>query len=147
MLKDERVLVVEDDAEIAEVIEWNLYLAGYPVTVVPDGLAALRAVDEIRPRLITVDLNVPEVSGFRLLTLFKRYAPDVPVVVVTGSSFQEVEEVAHTGAVDFITKPFDPYELVRRVDYHLNHVEMPSPESATYSATSRNGSVVTVGLA
>jgi DNA-binding response OmpR family regulator len=133
MLKNERVLVVEDDAQMAEVIEWNLYLAGYLVTVVEDGLAALRAFDEIRPGLVTIDLNVPEVSGFRLITLFKRHAPKTPIVVVTGSTFQEVEEVARSGADDFITKPFDPYDLVKRIDYHLNHHELRETKSVDYA--------------
>jgi two-component system response regulator AdeR len=123
MLKNERVLVVEDDAQLAEVIEWHLFVAGYPVTGVDDGLAALHAFDELHPALVTIDLNVPEVSGFRLLTLFKRRAPDVPIIIVTGSTFEEVEEIAKAGANDFITKPFDPYELVQKIQYHLNQLD------------------------
>lgn len=125
MLRNERVLVVEDDVQIAEIIEWNLFAAGYPVTVVQDGLAALQAFDVLRPALVTIDLNVPEVSGFRLLTLFKRLAPDIPIIVVTGSTFEEVEEIAHAGADDFVTKPFDPYELVQKIIFHLGRPNQP----------------------
>jgi DNA-binding response OmpR family regulator len=119
MLLANRILVVEDDPEVAEIIEWNLDAAGYQTHVVQDGLSALRAFDEVQPALVTIDLNVPEVSGFRLVEVFKRYAPTTPVVVVTGLTFEEAEETAHAGADDFITKPFDPEQLVRKVNFHL----------------------------
>ncbi|HLH73490.1 MAG TPA: response regulator transcription factor [Chloroflexota bacterium] len=130
MLKRERILVVEDDPQVAEILQWNLFAAGYPVTIVQDGLAALRVFDEERPALVTIDLNVPTVSGFRLLSLFKRAAPHVPVLVITASAFEEVEDVARDGADDFITKPFDPYQVVRKVEYHLRRTQTaqsPSP--------------------
>jgi len=127
MLKSERILVVEDDPQVAEILQWNLYAAGYRVTVVEDGLAALRAFDEERPALVTIDLNVPTVSGFRLVELFKRYAPDVPVLVVTALMFEEAEEIARAGADDFVTKPFDPYQLVRKIEYHLRRQDAPRP--------------------
>ncbi len=125
MLKDTRVLVVEDDPQVAEVIEWNLLAAGYTVTVVPDGLTALRAFDDARPALVTIDLNVPEVSGFRLVQLFKRFAPNVPVIVVTAFAFEEAEEIVRAGADDFVSKPFDPQELLQKIDYHLDHLNRP----------------------
>ncbi len=143
MLKDQRVLVVEDDPQVGEIIQWNLFAAGYPTTVVEDGLSALRMFDEIRPALITIDLNVPEVSGFRLVELFKRHAPNVPVIVVTALAFEEAEEIARVGVDDFVTKPFDPYQLVEKVDYLLTHRQLPRyslpspPPSATTPSISR----------
>lgn len=125
MLKSERILVVEDDPQVAEILQWNLFAAGYPVTVVEDGLAALRAFDDIRPALVTIDLNLPTVSGFRLVELFKRYAPSVPILVVTALAFEEAEEIARAGADDFVTKPFDPYQLVRKIEYHLHRQLSP----------------------
>ena len=119
MLKDQRILVVEDDPQMAEIIEWNLLAAGHPVTVVNDGVTALRKFDEERPSIVTIDLNVPEVSGFRLVKLFKRFAPDVPVIVVTAASFEEAEDIARDGADDFLAKPFDPRQLIRKVEFHL----------------------------
>lgn len=119
MLKDQRILVVEDDLQMAEIIEWNLSEAGFSVTVVNDGVTALRKFDEERPSIVTIDLNVPEVSGFRLVKLFKRFAQDVPVIVVTAASFEEAEDIARDGADDFLAKPFDPKQLVKKVEYHL----------------------------
>lgn len=132
MLKSERILVVEDDPQVAEILQWNLFAAGYPVTVVEDGLAALRAFDDERPALVTIDLNVPTVSGFRLVELFKRYAPDIPVLVVTALAFEEAEDITRSGADDFVTKPFDPYQLVRKIEYHLHRGDShPSPAPAS----------------
>src|SRR5438105_1010913 len=112
MLSDKRILVVEDDPQIAEIIQWNLSGAGFQVTVVQDGLEALLKYDVARPALVTIDLNLPTVSGFRLVKLFKRLAPDLPVIVVSGLTFEEAEEIAHAGANDFLMKPFDPGELI-----------------------------------
>lgn len=136
MLKDQRILVVEDDPQMAEIIEWNLIAAGYPVTVVNDGVAALRKFDEEHPGIVTIDLNVPEVSGFRLVKLFKRYSPELPVIVVTAASFEEAEDIAHDGADDFLAKPFDPRQLIQKVEYHLDRVRpvsdtLPPPPSPT----------------
>ncbi|HUX86499.1 MAG TPA: response regulator transcription factor [Chloroflexota bacterium] len=126
MLKRERILVVEDDPQVAEILQWNLFAAGYAVTIVHDGLAALRAFDEERPSLVTIDLNVPTVSGFRLLNVFKHSAPDVPVLVITASAFEEVEDIARDGADDFVTKPFDPHQIVRKVEFHLRRSHTPT---------------------
>jgi len=119
MQKGQRILVVEDDLQMAEIINWNLRAVGYDVAVVNDGVAALRAFDEVRPDIVTIDLNVPEVSGFRLVKLFKRFAHRVPVIVVTAAAFEEAEEIARDGADDFLAKPFDPQQLVKKVQYHL----------------------------
>jgi DNA-binding response OmpR family regulator len=116
----ERILVVEDDPQVAEIICWNLLAAGYPVTVVSDGLEAIQAFDREHPALVTVDLMLPSVSGFRLVALFKRERPDVPVLVVTALTFEEAEETARAGADDFITKPFDPGTLIQKIHYHLH---------------------------
>lgn len=130
MLKDQRILVVEDDLQMAEIIEWNLLAAGYPVTVVNDGVTALRKFDEEHPGIVTIDLNVPEVSGFRLVKLFKRFSPELPVIVVTAASFEEAEDIARDGADDFLAKPFDPRQLIQKVEYHLDRVR---PVSDTLS--------------
>jgi len=122
-----RILVVEDDSQVAEIIYWNLLAAGYAVTIAADGLAALRAFEEEPPALVTVDLMLPSVSGFRLVELFKRERPRTPVLVVTALAFEEADETARAGADDFITKPFDPQVLVQKVCYFLH----PSPAPTT----------------
>lgn len=114
-----RILVVEDDPRVAEVISCNLTSSGYTVTIVADGLDALLAFDAQAPALVTLDLGLPTISGFRLIKLFKHHRPWIPVVVVTASAFEEIEEVADAGADDIITKPFDPQILVQQVRHRL----------------------------
>ncbi|MGH2458991.1 MAG: response regulator transcription factor [Chloroflexota bacterium] len=149
MLKSERILVVEDDPQVAEILQWNLFAAGYPVTVVQDGLAALQAFDDERPALVTVDLNLPTVSGFRLVELFKRFAPNLPVLVVTALAFEEAEDTARAGVDDFVTKPFDPYQLVRKIEYHLHRHEerqvIASPLPSEHVASSAKPQPIEIG--
>jgi DNA-binding response OmpR family regulator len=111
------VLVVEDEPGLTEVLALHLRAAGYDPVVAGDGLEALHALDRTIPVAIVLDLHLPQVSGFRLLEVLKQ-RPDtasVPVLVLTALSFAEAREVARAGADDFLTKPFDPTEVVRRV--------------------------------
>jgi two-component system sensor histidine kinase/response regulator len=81
----------------------------------------LQLFDSEHPDLVTLDLGLPKVSGFRLIEVFKRSTPPgpVPVIVVTAMSFEEGEYVAHAGADAFITKPLAPEDLVSRVAFTL----------------------------
>jgi DNA-binding response OmpR family regulator len=112
------VLVVEDESGLAEVLALHLRAAGYAPVVAPDGLAALHALDGPPPRAILLDLYLPRVSGFRLLDVLRQRPAlaRVPVLVLTALSFAEARGVARGGVADFITKPFDPAAVVRRLD-------------------------------
>lgn len=114
-----KILVVEDEQEMLDILLENLAEAGYEVVVARDGVQAWQIFERERPDLVTLDLNIPKMSGFRLIQLFRHGLPPrreyVPVIVVTGLDYEEAEEVALAGADDFITKPFDPLELVDKV--------------------------------
>jgi DNA-binding response OmpR family regulator len=120
-----RVLVVEDDPHLGTIMGIHLSSHALSVKVVGDGLAALEAFDAEAPNVVTLDLNVPTISGFRLIKLFKRARPEVPVLIVTALDFVEAEEVARSGADDFVTKPFDPGVLAEKVWYHLRGAASP----------------------
>ena len=122
-----KILVVEDEQEIAEALQVNLEGAGYQVFLAADGLEALRTFDREQPDLVTIDLMVPTISGFRLVQLMKRPRPHgpVPIIVITALSFEEGEDAARAGADDFVTKPLDPDELVRRVGFVLGKRAAP----------------------
>ncbi|MBI3973361.1 MAG: response regulator [Chloroflexi bacterium] len=113
------VLVVEDESGLAEILALHLAAAGYTVWTARDGLEALYALERARPDVVVLDLNVPRISGFRLLQLLRRDAATatVPVLVLTALSFQEAREVARAGADDFCTKPCAPEAVVARVDH------------------------------
>lgn len=112
-----RVVVVEDDPAIGVLMASVLSDAGYVPVVVQDGLQALRAVHDLHPDAITLDLELPGVDGHTVLRRLERDEPDrpLPVVIVSAStgslSGEELGLVAET-----LTKPFDLVELVRAVD-------------------------------
>lgn len=130
---NDRILVVEDDPQIADVIKYNLIGAGFQPIMVADGRAAMVEFDRARPSLITIDLNVPEVSGFRLVEVFKRDAPRLPVIVVTALAFEEAEDVARAGADDFLMKPFEPQSLVDKINFHLGGPRLSDPVATSAS--------------
>jgi len=114
------ILVVEDDGDLAEIIECNLLGAGYAVVTAADGLHALQVFETVEPRLVILDLVLPTISGFRLIQLFKRLRPDTPVIVATALQFEEAEDAVRAGADDFVTKPFDPSVIIAKVNHFLN---------------------------
>lgn len=119
-----RILIVEDEIGLAEIVALHLEGAGFEPVVCHDGLSALYEMDRATPRAVLLDLHLPEVSGFRLIQLLKQRAdsPGLPVMVITALSFQEAEEAVRAGADDFITKPFMPDEVVTRVERMLERV-------------------------
>jgi two-component system phosphate regulon response regulator PhoB len=113
-----RVLVVEDEAAIAELIALNLRHAGFDVVVAPDGDAAQQEVDKVLPDLVLLDWMLPGTSG---LALAKRWrgqqrTKDLPVIMLTARA-EETDKVAglDAGADDYLTKPFSTQELMARV--------------------------------
>ena len=120
------ILVVEDDRDFAEILAVNLSNAGYDVAIASDGLSALRAFEAELPALVTLDLSLPIMSGFRLIQLFKRLRPEVPVIVVTALNFEEAEEAAWAGADDFVTKPLDPTMVIEKANHFLNARSLPT---------------------
>ncbi|MBI3974090.1 MAG: response regulator [Chloroflexi bacterium] len=126
------VLVVEDDAGLAEILALYLQLAGYRVRTARDGLEALYALERERPDAVVLDLDLPRVSGFRLMQLLRRDPSTamLPVLVVTALSFQEAREVVKAGADDFCTKPCAPETVVTRVDDLLARIANRTPVAA-----------------
>ena len=113
-----RVLVVEDEAAIAELIALNLRHAGFEVTLAHDGDSAQAEVDKVLPDLVLLDWMLPGASG---LTLAKRWrgaqrTRDLPVIMLTARA-EETDKVAglDAGADDYLTKPFSTQELMARV--------------------------------
>ena len=119
-----RILIVEDEAGLAEVLSLHLEAAGHETVICSDGLAAVYEVDRQAPDLVVLDLHIPQISGFRFMQLLRQRSavPRIPVVVTTALSFQEAEDAVRLGADDFMTKPFMPDELVTRVDRLLERV-------------------------
>ncbi len=113
-----RILVVEDEADVAELIRYTLTREGYEVAAVSNGADAIRAAHEGRPDAILLDIMVPQLNGWEVCRRL-RQDPDtraIPVIMVTGRA-DEGDRVLgfELGADDYVTKPFSPRELVARI--------------------------------
>jgi DNA-binding response OmpR family regulator len=109
-----RILVVEDEPSIREVVSLYLRRAGYQVTVVPDGHAALESLSAQMPDLVVLDLMLPGVDGLEI-TRWLRERGDTPIIMLTARR-EEQDRIAglEMGADDYVVKPFSPQELVSR---------------------------------
>lgn len=113
-----QVIVVEDERDIAEAIEYNLSQQGYAVSKAFDGINALRLAQVKLPNLIILDLMLPGIDGIELCKRLKANpkTSGIPVIMLTAKS-SEVDKIVglEVGADDYITKPFSMRELLARV--------------------------------
>lgn len=112
-----RILVVEDNADLAFGLRNNLEIEGYAVTVAEDGAQGLQSAREESPDLLILDLMLPEMSGFSVLKALRAEGHDVPVLILTAKG-EEADKVLglRLGADDYVTKPFGVLELLARVE-------------------------------
>ena len=110
-----RVLIVEDEEGLLEILDLNFSSAGYQVLTAADGVTAWQIFDQEEPDLLVLDLNLPRMSGFRLLELI-RSESELPVLILTAYDFAEAEEIAQHRPDAFVTKPFDVTELIQTAD-------------------------------
>jgi len=117
------ILVVDDEPNIAELIELDLKREGYHVVQAASGEAAVRAVAEHRPRLVVLDIGLPDIDGLEVCRRL-RQTSTVPVIFLTARD-GEVDRVVglELGADDYVTKPFSPPELVARVKAVLRRAD------------------------
>jgi two-component system response regulator RegX3 len=123
------ILVVEDEAPLAETVRYNLEREGYAVTVAADGRRALERFAAEGPTLVILDLMLPELSGLDVCRAI-RASSDVPIIMETAKD-SEADKVTglELGADDYVTKPFSVRELVSRVGANLRRVRAaPQPE-------------------
>jgi DNA-binding response OmpR family regulator len=115
-----RVLVVEDNTDLAFGLRNNLEIDGYEVAVAADGAAGVVRALEWRPHLMILDLMLPEMDGFRVLRTLRQRGFDEPVLILTARG-EESDKVMgfRQGADDYVTKPFGVLELLARVDVLL----------------------------
>jgi DNA-binding response OmpR family regulator len=114
------LLLVEDDPELRGMMAMLLEGEGYPVLVAADGLDAIQYLQEHRPSLVILDLNLPYVDGDEVGARVRaRYGPAVPIVVVTAN--RRGAEMADALGAAYVAKPFDVDELLTTVWGCLNH--------------------------
>ena len=111
-----RVLVVDDDPTVSEVVRSYLVHAGFDVEQAADGVTALAVAARTRPDLVVLDLMLPGLSGLEVCERLRSARPDVAVVMLTALGEESDRVVGlESGADDYLVKPFSPRELVLRV--------------------------------
>lgn len=120
MISKPSILVVEDDPGLGFVIQDNLALKGYDVSVGKDGEEGLKLFNEKKFQLCILDVMMPRKDGFSLARSIREHNPDVPILFLTAKTMVEDKlEGFRSGADDYITKPFSLEELICRIEVFL----------------------------
>lgn len=127
----QRILLVDDEIGILDMLELILKKEGYSyIKKVQSGQEALKEIEDYEPDLIVLDVMLPDINGFELCTKI-REKRDVPILFLTAKTmdYDKVTGFA-MGADDYITKPFNPLEVVARIRVQLRHRQIQSPEQS-----------------
>lgn len=128
-----RIAIVEDEAELASLIEYNLTRSGYQAQVFNGSNKLLKSLEQWKPDLVLLDVMLPEMDGFEVCRQIRRSSnlARTPVLFLTARS-DEVDRVLglEIGGDDYMTKPFSPRELVARIKAHLRREDMDSTPAA-----------------
>jgi two-component system phosphate regulon response regulator PhoB len=113
-----KILMVDDEPEAVELVEFNLKQAGFDVATAADGAEALKKARAVSPAVILLDLMLPEIDGLEVCKLLRRdpVTAGIPIIMLTAKA-AEIDRVLglELGADDYVTKPFSPRELVLRI--------------------------------
>jgi DNA-binding response OmpR family regulator len=129
-----KILVVDDEPEAVELVEFNLKQAGFSVVTAADGAEALNKARASSPNLIVLDLMLPEISGLEVCKMLRRDSATagVPIIMLTAKA-AEIDRVLglELGADDYITKPFSPRELILRIQKLLQRGQTAAEKQET----------------
>ncbi len=119
----ERILVVDDEPNIVDLVTMYLEREGFRVDSAIDGKQALERIQELEPSLVVLDLMLPEVDGFEVCRQTRVHS-DVPIIMLTARD-DDVDKIVglELGADDYLTKPFNPRELVARIKAILRRAD------------------------
>ncbi|NGO81478.1 response regulator [Streptomyces sp. YC504] len=136
-----RVLVVDDNKVIRQLIRVNLELEGFEVVTAADGAEALDIVEQVRPDCVTLDVVMPRLDGLRTAARLRNDpgTRELPLVIVSACTQYEVESGLEVGVDAFLAKPFEPAELVALVRRLVEQGRGPDAEaSAETSAAAQD---------
>lgn len=119
MPKKQCVLVVDDHPKVLRFIEISLKLRGFDVITTVSGEQALELVKSARPDIMLLDIIMPEMDGFEVLRQLRCFT-QLPVIAFSASA-ANYHDAMRFGASDFLTKPFEPNEMARRIEALLGH--------------------------
>ena len=145
------VLIVEDDESTANALAYHLSKAGFGTSISRDGLAAITTLKGWRPDALVLDLMLPHVDGWSIIEEVRKWAPTLPIVVMTARQ-EESERLRalRLGADDLLRKPFSAREMVARIEAAMRRLEIATDEPGDMSSMGdleidRARLVVTVG--
>lgn len=122
-MSKKRILVVDDEVDLVETVRFSLELEGYEVLTAYNGEEALNQARKESPELILLDLMLPKLDGYKVCRLLKfdeRYK-HIPILMLTAKTQEKDRAIGmETGADEYITKPFDMDELMKKVKNYLN---------------------------
>ena len=117
-----KILIVDDEADIIEILQFVLEANGYECVTAMDGEEGLKLAREISPDLIILDVMMPKINGYKISRLLKydnKYK-DIPIIMVTARSQLEDKAIGEeTGVNEYITKPFELDAIVKKVEEYL----------------------------
>ncbi|MGE6379753.1 response regulator [Peribacillus muralis] len=124
-----KILIVDDDAHIRELIQLLLRKEGFDLYVAPDGLQALSMMEKVKINLAIIDIMMPNMDGWQLCKELREFS-DIPVLMLTakGETSQKVKGF-ELGADDYLVKPFEPIELVLRIKALLKRYKITSSQT------------------
>ncbi len=142
MRERRRILVIEDDEDIAQMLALNLRAEGFEVAVEPSGEAGLARLARERPHLLVLDLMLPGVDGLQICREVRAAADYLPIIILSAKS-SETQRVLglELGADDYLTKPFSMAELVARVHAVLRRMQAAEQLAATRAGVIRHGAL------
>ena len=115
-----RILVVDDDEQVRQIVKKYLKKQGYHVYAAESGAKALSLLEAFQPDLVFLDIVMPDMSGLDVLPMIKQKYPELRVIMLTGLNQEEIWRKAMTsGATDFLSKPFSFEQLWSNVTLHL----------------------------
>ena len=128
-MANEKILVVDDDVNICELLRLYLEKEGYTVSIVNDGESAVKSFGEIQPDLMLLDIMLPRLDGWQVCREIRKFS-DKPIIMLTakGETFDKVLGL-ELGADDYVTKPFDTKEVVARIKAVLRRTAPASDTS------------------
>ena len=126
---NEKILIVDDDANICELLRLYLSKEGYTPVIVNDGVAAVESIDIVKPSLVLLDIMLPKLDGWQVCRKI-RQSSDVPIIMISakGETFDKILGL-ELGADDYIVKPFDSKEVVARIKAVLRRALAPATET------------------
>ncbi len=136
MEQKKRVLIVEDEKNIVDILRFNLQREGYETAEAYDGEAGLQLAETENPDLILLDVMLPKLIGFEVCKRLREKGNNVPVIILTARE-EETDKVLglEIGADDYITKPFSMRELMARIKANIRRTEMRMDGSSSVMDT------------